>query len=497
MTKNAKHIGYHILRHFCKAHKPTLQSQALQKSLNPSLLPAVVFQFGFTAKHQHRIIISTLATIIFSTKVIAQPNVPKPTFNSFGIVSTLNSNQNQSNNSPLLNNPFTGSQMPLGGTATDVLNQVNQNAMMQMGIVPTNNLYKQNQAQQLEEFKKEEAKEKHNNSLAHFQSYLTQLLHLNPNSFSITKAVYLSEAVFYDKPFTYEQFLKAIQQRASFVKQILKQEGISIKNGSAVNYAIQKLFSQNCIINQSNNKQIVIKKIEYDFEDFNGDNDYTKMFVSKVLQTNSGQCHSMPLLYLCIAEQLNTKAWLSLAPQHSFIKFYDAKNKLSNFEATNGHIVSLNWLLQSNAISSLALKNKTYLDTLSSKKLFAQCLADFQMAYLVKNGYDDFTNKLNEKILLIDSNNINAIMYNNNIATIKFQYLQKQFNYHSKEQIQNIPILLQALNEVQIAQQNVNNLGYQEMPKEQYLQWLKSIENEKAKRIKASATVKPSIKISN
>jgi len=32
------------------------------------------------------------------------------------------------------------------------------------------------------------------------------------------------------------------------------------------------------------------------------------------------------------------------------------------------------------------------------------------------------------------------------------------------------------------AQQKVNNLGYQDMPKEQYLQWLQSIEIEKAKR---------------
>jgi hypothetical protein len=30
-------FGYHILRHICKAHKPTLQSQSMQKSLKPSL----------------------------------------------------------------------------------------------------------------------------------------------------------------------------------------------------------------------------------------------------------------------------------------------------------------------------------------------------------------------------------------------------------------------------------------------------------------------------
>jgi hypothetical protein len=349
--------------------------------------------------------------------------------------------------------------------------------MQQSGMtIPgqTNTNLIQSQTQQLEEFKREEAKEKYSNSLAHFQFYLSQLLQLNPNNFSITKAVYLSEAVFYDKPFTYEQFLKAIQQRASFVKQVLKQEGMSIKNGFAVHYAIQKLFSQNCVINQANNKQLLIKKVEYDFDDFFGDNDYTKMFVTKLLQTNSGQCRSMPLLYMCIAEQLKTKAWLSLAPQHSFIKFIDKKGNLSNFEATNGHTVSTTWLLQSNAISSVALKNKTYLDTLSSRKLFAQCLADLQMCYLVKFGYTDFTDAINKQILAIDSSNINALMYDNNVATFNYRKLEKQYK--------NSLAVTQALTEMQQAQQKINDVGYQDMPKEQYIQWLQSVEFEKAKR---------------
>lgn len=418
------------------------------------------------------------------TTSIAQPKVPTPNFTHFQNVSTTNSSQKQSANTYNFNNPIAATNMPLGMTAADVQNQVRLQAMQQMGVGQTNTNYKQNQTQQLEEFKREEAKEKYNNSLAHFQYYYNQLLQLNPDSFSITKAVYLSEAVYYDYPFSYADFLQAIQQRAGFVKQILKQEGMSQKNSFAVHYAIQKLFSQNYVLHEANNKQTIIKKIEYDFDDFFGDNDYSKMFVTKLLQTNSGQCRSMPLLYLCIAEQMKTKAWLSLAPQHSFIKFYDAKNNLSNFEATNGHIVSTTWLLQSNAISSIALKNKTYLDTLSSRKLFAQCLADLQMVYLVKNGYNDFTDKINQQILAIDSNNMNAIMYNNNVATYNFKQLQKQYNNPTQQQIESNRTLAKALNNMQQAQQKLNNTGYQDMPKEQYTQWLQSIEIEKEKRKK-------------
>ena len=440
-------------------------------------MPAAVFQLGFSTNHQQRIIMRSIIIailILMTSKLIAQPKVPSPQFNNFQTVSSQNSQPKQQTNTSSFNDPIAGTNMPLGMTAADVQNQVNLQARQQMGLAQSTNANIQNQKAQLEEFKKEEAKESYNYSLAHFQNYYNQLLQLNPNNFSITKAVYLCEAVYYNKPSTYNQFLQAIQKRASFVKQILKQEAIGKKNGFAVHYAIQKLFSQNCVINQPNNKQIQIKKIDYDFDDFFGDNDYTKMFVTKLLQTNSGQCRSMPLLYLCIAEQLKVKAWLSLAPQHSFIKFYDAKNNLSNFEATNGHIVSTNWLLQSNAISSVALKNKTYLDTLSSIKLYAQCLADFQLAYLAKNGYDEFSQTINNKILSLDSNNINALMYNNNIATFKYKQLQKQYK--------NTTAVTQALDELQKAQQKVNDLGYQDMPKEQYIQWLQSIEIEKAKQ---------------
>ena len=425
--------------------------------------------------------------LVLATDVaLAQPAVPKPKFNYFKPVSSATSQSKTNNNyyqqQP---DPFLTNNLPIGGTAEDVLKQVQSQANRQMGV-PTpgqiNNAYRQNQIAELNELKREEADDNYANNLTHFQSYFSQLLQLNPDKFSITKAVYLTEAVFYERPFSYNDFLKAINQRANFVKQILKQENLSSKNNSAVNYAIQELFSQDCLVrNTSTKKNTIIKKIGYDFEDFSGDKDWTKMFVTILLQTNSGQCHSLPLLYLCIAEQLNTKAWLSLAPEHSFIQFLDARNKLNFFETTNGHLVSLNWMLQSNAISSIALKNKTYLDTLSSVKLYAQCLADFQMTYLFKNGYDRFTDQINDKILQLDPTNINALMYNANLAAVKFSTLLKQHNMPPKEQIPNYPDLQQAQAVMLKAQEKVNNLGYQDMPKEQYLQWLQSIEIEKAK----------------
>jgi hypothetical protein len=468
------------LRHICKAHKPNTQKPTLQKSLNARLLPAAVFQSNYRAKLQHTIITSIIVIFICITS-IAQPKVPIPNFNNFQIVTTQNTQPKQQTTYNTFSDPITGTNMPLGMTAADVINQVQQNAMRQMGTLPAPISNHQNQKAQLAELNREEAQETYYRTLNHFQTYYKQLQQLNSSNFSITRAVYLCEAGFYNNPYSYADFTKAIQQQALFVRQILKQENKSIKNGSAVQYAIQQLFSKNTTI-QLANKTIRLKKFEYDFEDFEGDKDYTKMFVTKLLQTGKGQCHSMPLLYLCIAEQLKTKAWLSLAPAHSFIKFMDSEGNLSNFEATNGHIVSTTWLLHSNAISAAALKNNTYLDTLSSKQLYAQCLADFSMAYEAKNGYDDFAMKLTDDIIKIDSNNIVALMNRSNYFAYQFKALFKQYNIQSQKQINATPIILHAQQQMLSAQQKINDLGYQDMPKEQYIQWLQSIEIEKAKQ---------------
>jgi hypothetical protein len=40
----------------------------------------------------------------------------------------------------------------------------------------------------------------------------------------------------------------------------------------------------------------------HDFEDFGGSKNFSRQFVIKLLLTNSGQCHSLPLLYKLLAD---------------------------------------------------------------------------------------------------------------------------------------------------------------------------------------------------
>ena len=420
--------------------------------------------------------VSSLLLICISVVVIAQPAVPVLVFQNFQPI-TLSSQQSSAHDNIV--NQFLNEHLrsPLG----PAIQQQNIRVMQQFSIkVPGQS--SMNKQQQIAELEAEMKADEYAVSAQQFQFHVNEFMQMRPDSFSIIKAVYLSEAAYTERLPSYKEFENAIKQVAGYVKQILKKQGQSLINNAAVNSAIQKLYAQDNIIHDAKTgKDILIKRLRYDFDDFDGQKDWTKMFVAKLLLTGSGQCHSLPLLYLCVAEALHCKAWLSLAPNHSFIQFIDGKGKLANFETTNGHLVSLGWLMQSDAISSIAYKNGTYLDTLSRTELFAQCLADFQMNYIMKYGYDEYTHYLSQKILGYDSTNINALMTEANMAYYQFRYVCAQYGSPPREQISQYPELQALYDTAMAAQQKVNDRGYQEMPEKQYMAWLKSIDREKQK----------------
>jgi hypothetical protein len=60
----------------------------------------------------------------------------------------------------------------------------------------------------------------------------------------------------------------------------------------------------------------------YDFEDFSGQKDFSKMFVTKLLRTKKGNCLSFPLLYEILCDELGAKSYLALAPNRANLEIY-------------------------------------------------------------------------------------------------------------------------------------------------------------------------------
>ena len=333
------------------------------------------------------------------------------------------------------------------------------------------------QKQELSTLLRDEATERKEWANISYTNSYQQFLALNPDHFSITRAVYLSESAYDPTMPPYEVFESVLQNCAGVVRQILQKEGLSEKNNTAVMYAIQKLYSQsNVYYDPATRNNITLQPLQYDFEDWMGDKDWRKMFVSKLLQTGRGQCHSLPLLFLCIAEQLGAKAWLSLSPNHSFIQYFDGSGRRYNFETTNGNLVTQAWLMQSTYVNTTALKNKTYLDTLSSRQLYTQCLGDLLTGYLKKTEkYDALAAAMNRKILSLDSTNITGLMTLLNLHTFQYWDEEKAAGYPQVKDWGKNPALQAAYERVKYYGQKVEQTGFQQMPEAAYQQWLKSL----------------------
>lgn len=309
-----------------------------------------------------------------------------------------------------------------------------------------------------------------------------QFLQLNPDSFSVTRAVFLSENPWYGASGkSYKQFKEGIKKWSEVARQILKREKLKETNSLSVNYAIQKLYSQSNNFYDSLSKQTyTIEKLKYDFDDFWGDKEWSKMFVTKLLKEGSGQCTSLPELYLCLAEELNAKAYLSLSPNHSFIQFFDEQGHRYNFETTNGNLVTHNFHMQCGYINATALKNRMYLDTLSSRKLYAQILGNMLLGYSTRvPRFDMLANKMTQKILSIDSNNIIGLSTLANIHRYNVDQLSKAANNPPEKEFSEYPRLNAEFQLFKIYEHKLEELGFQEMPAQAYELWLKSVEREK------------------
>jgi len=315
-----------------------------------------------------------------------------------------------------------------------------------------------------------------------YKKAFEKLLKMNVDSFSIKEATFTVENAFYEEKEDYKKFNDIIKRSGSFLKEKMKELNYPPNNNLAKNLILFQFFSDTLEIKSKDLKHLPLK---YDFEDYKGQKNWNNMFVSKLLKTGKGQCHSMPLLYLILAEEIGAKAHLSLSPNHSYIKFQDDKKKWYNIELTNGMFTTNTYILQSGYITSEALQKGIYMQELSSKQLLSHTFDDLASGYVHKFGYDSFVKKIIDKSLELYPENINANIMLENYLTYQFEYVTNKklgINPRNNQELQKIrfyPKVVELLNRVNNAQKKVDDLGYKPMPQEMYQAWLASLKKHK------------------
>lgn len=333
----------------------------------------------------------------------------------------------------------------------------------------------------------------------YYRNLFVKMLNLNTENYSIKDVNFEIENAFFENKKDKAQFDQVIKQSTDYILAKMKESKYDLNSNTAKNYSLFQFFSETIQLKNDTRKHLPFK---YDFEDYIGEKDYSKTFVIKLAEYHSGQCRSMPLFYLMLAEQIGAKAQLAFSPNHSFIKFSDENDKWYNIELTNGMFTTNSFMINSGYIKAEALQNEIYLKSLSKKELLSQFYVDLANGYIHKFGYDDFIEKITEKALQLYPDNVHAQMIKANYNAIKFEFVVKQLgiNPRVKEQLQkikNYPKVIALLKKANSESQKVENLGFTEMPAEEYQKWLSSLKQAKRKQENEAFKGEFNMKINN
>jgi hypothetical protein len=223
---------------------------------------------------------------------------------------------------------------------------------------------------------------------------------------------------------------------------------------------------------------------QYDFYDVFGRDDWSNMFVSKLLVTKKGNCHSLPYLYKILADEINAKAHIAVAPNHFYIKHQNKVNGWYNTELTSGIFPNDAWLMASGYIHLDAIVNKLYMEALNEKQMLALCMIDLAKGYEKKLGVMaklDFILKCCDAALEVYPHYINALLLKAETKKKEFDALMKKYNAEYPVDILNLPEAQNLFSEMTTVYTQIHEMGYRKMPEEMYLDWLVSLKEERNK----------------
>lgn len=298
-----------------------------------------------------------------------------------------------------------------------------------------------------------------------FKEQLQMLKGEKPIDFK--RAVFLTENAYQKGELNYQTFVRDITSTGQQLKYLIKQRGLESYK-TAGNWAVFSFMTDSLPINS-------FKPCVYDFDDFMGDKDWTKMFVTKLMKTRSGNCHSLPYYYKILCEEIGAKSSLALAPNHAYIKHIDEKGQWTNVELTNGGFPRDQWIIKQMAISVEAIKSGIYMTPLSHKESIALTVFDLLGGYEFQFGNDDFVLQTTNRALQYFPKCIALMMMKANCIRDKIETEKKKTNPNKQQINSNISLYKRTV-------ASIDNLGYKDMPIELYKDWIKLLENEKGKR---------------
>jgi len=295
---------------------------------------------------------------------------------------------------------------------------------------------------------------------------------------SLKRAVFLTENAYLENEIRYEDFQKAIEAIARMAKVVATNDGMiyNKKDKQQVLLAgsIYRVMKDTLVFENTENSTGFKKyPYTYDTTDFWGEKDWTKMFVTKLLYTQTGNCHSLPILYKILAQELGVEAWLSITPNHTYIKQWSDKDGWYNTELTSGRFPYDAEIKNNSYIKTEAIVAGVYMDTLTEKENISYAITDLAQGYIRKFGYGDITTPLRwlEAALIYYPDFPNALIFKSEL--LKKEYEKAVTKKGENDYLKPKDIgLKKKYEELEQSYYAAHQTGYRRMPKEMYLNWL-------------------------
>jgi len=297
----------------------------------------------------------------------------------------------------------------------------------------------------------------------------------------LKRAVFVTENAFFGHRMSYTDYQTTIAEMTTLIRLKMQQEKLPLQDNDAILYMTHQYFTDTLDIKLPlHEKTATTFPKTYDFRDPFGHENPTNMFVSKLMAQNSGQCKSLPLLFLILVYEMGGNAYLSFSPSHSYIKCRDRNGTWYNMELTNGALTSDSWVVASGYVRSEAVKSGIFLDTLNKQQIIAQCLVDLAQYYTWRyRAYDEFVLTCVNKAIEHHPNNIWAIQVKSDYYTLLFQYIVEQKGFTGTEALQSDPRAMELLTQRNRLYALIDGLGYEPIPEQVYMDWLKTLDEKR------------------
>jgi hypothetical protein len=301
---------------------------------------------------------------------------------------------------------------------------------------------------------------------------------------SFKQAVYLTENAYFEDELPERVFNQAIAELVTLTKAVEKTSTFKHKYEDSTNlwknYAIYRVLADTLTI--ANIFQLL--PYQYDETDSRGEKEWTTGFVTKLLATKKGNCHSLPYLYKILCDELGAAAHLALAPNHLYIKHHSKKTGWYNTELTSATFPIDAWLMTSGYVSLEAVQNAVYMDTIGTYRAVALCLVDLGQGFAKKYPENDGTFVLQccDLALKHFPTCINAML-------LKAETLFAQHKKLVKEKGKDDPETKAKFAEMNQVYKQIYQSGYRQMPKQMYINWLLDLKENKDKYIKKKVAV--------